>query len=681
MRRTAALVILLVIGFAVGARTAEAAAPAVSQAWTRSSVVPTFVPEAGRLYVAADAGIEAARTFVHVEVEDTASTPTEIVLVEVDGAPLADGAEVQVCPLTTPLIGEGEVSADRAPDADCTDAPRVARAAAGWVIPLSASPFGVALVPVTDAAATFRLVFDAERSAVRLPEVAPDPANADHAAAPAAANPIPPVVLPSSSPVDLPALDLPAVDAGPPGADAGGGDTVVATPAASTALVPSTPLPTFVLRTAASPPALAVLLPLAGLTAGGLLLRRRRLLAAGVDADVPAPRISGNAVAALIGAAALVVVPTLFAEVTTYKIGLVLIVIVAAAGLHVLVNWTGELSLGHAAMVGFPAFTVAKLSADHGLSPVLLLPVGLAAGAAVGAAVGLPALRARGIQVALVTLAASVAIDRFFFTKTWFVGDAAGAAVSTPTLGPLELRTSRSLYVLLAVVVLAAVAAAWVLYRSKVARGMHWVSANPAAAAAFGIPVNRYRVLAYVIAGAYAGLAGGLTAMWVQRLTPQAFPQTQSFTYLVIVALAGRGFLGGVALAALAIEGGRLLITGSDALIAYGAPLGLILSLTSYRHGLNGLLARARRFITERSEVLVVNGSRIALGLAGIAGIVAVVLGFGAIGLAWYHAGNTRDTFVQNQEMLSGGIGGLALVILGTGLFIADRLVATRSTQ
>lgn len=655
---------------------AEAAEPEITQAWTRSAVLPTFVPEEGHLYVAVDAGLESARTFLAVDGDDAASIG-ELVLVDV-GATALGPATVLVCPLTTPLLGEGEVSAERAPEADCEGAPVLEPVAGSLVVPVGASPFGVALVPRTDHAATFHLDLDASRTTVRS-------ASAPATPAPAPEGPqVPAPEPPSSSAVVLPSLDLPAPGLAPVDAAALPSLPVSVATQEQPALLPPAPVPavgSLVLRTAASPPALAVLLPLAVVSAAVLLLRRRRAAAALAQGVEPRARAGGLGFAALAGAAALVVVPPLFAEVTAYKIGLVLIVVVAATGLHVLVNWAGELSLGHAAMVGFPAFAVAKLSADHGLSPIVLLPVGLAAGAAVGAVVGLPALRARGIQVALVTLAASVAIDRFFFTKPWFVGEAAGAAVSRPTLGPLELRTSRSLYFVLAAVVLLAVAVAWFLHRSKLARGMRWISVNPAAAAAFGIPVNRYRVLAYVVAGCYAGLAGGLTAMWVQRLTPQAFPQSQSFTYLVIVALAGRGFLGGVAIAAALIEGGRLLVSGSDALIAYGAPLGLILSLTSYRQGLNGLLARARRVIVERSEVLQVNGTRIALGLAGIAGVVAAVIGFCSIALAWYHAGNSRDPFVQNQELLSGGVGGLALVIFGSSLLIVDRLAANRSDR
>ena len=297
---------------------------------------------------------------------------------------------------------------------------------------------------------------------------------------------------------------------------------------------------------------------------------------------------------AVAAAAGALLLPTALTEATVYKLGLVMILFVGAIGLHLLVNWTGELSLAHAALVGLPAFVVAKLSGDHGLSPVVLLPVGVAVGVLAGVVVGLPAIRARGLQVALVTLAAGVAIDRFFFTKDWIVDDGAGADVAVPTLGPLTFASATSLYPLLALLVALAVAVAFALHRSKVGRALLWIKAQPDAAAAFGIPVARYRTFAYAMAGGYAGFAGGLTAMWVQHLTPAAFPPGLSFTYLIAVALAGPGFLGGLAAAAGILEGGRLFLPNADALLAYGAPIGLIITLTKYRTGLNGMFAALR---------------------------------------------------------------------------------------
>jgi len=64
-----------------------------------------------------------------------------------------------------------------------------------------------------------------------------------------------------------------------------------------------------------------------------------------------------------------------------------------------------------------------------------------------------------------------------------------------------------------------------------------------------------------------------------------------------------------------------------------------------------------------------------------LAGVVAIALGFGSIVLAWYHAGNTSQVWIQNQELLSGGVGGLALVLLGIGLLVYDGLSVTRAAD
>jgi ABC-type branched-subunit amino acid transport system ATPase component/ABC-type branched-subunit amino acid transport system permease subunit len=295
---------------------------------------------------------------------------------------------------------------------------------------------------------------------------------------------------------------------------------------------------------------------------------------------------------------ALVLVPLLFGEVIIYKAGLVLVFFVGAIGLHVLVNWAGELSLAHAAMVGVPAFTSLALSHAHDISPIYLLPVAVVVGVLVGTIVGLPVLRARGVAVALVTLIAGVGLSRFFFSQEWLVGGSSGRAAALPTLGPVEFSTSRSLYPLLLLIVFGAVVAAWALMHSKVGRGWRWVQANPAAASAFGVPVAFYRLSAYAVGGAFAGLGGGLTVMWVQRLGRTAFPDNLAITYLLVAVLAGPGFIGGLALAAWLLHGGPLFTSeffGTnvgdtlDTILAYGAPLALIDMMARRQAGLNGV--------------------------------------------------------------------------------------------
>ena len=64
-----------------------------------------------------------------------------------------------------------------------------------------------------------------------------------------------------------------------------------------------------------------------------------------------------------------------------------------------------------------------------------------------------------------------------------------------------------------------------------------------------------------------------------------------------------------------------------------------------------------------------------------VLGMVAIAAGFFAIGLAWYHAGNTSQVWIQNQELISGGVGGLAVVVLGLGLLIHDQIARWRAEE
>jgi hypothetical protein len=62
------------------------------------------------------------------------------------------------------------------------------------------------------------------------------------------------------------------------------------------------------------------------------------------------------------------------------------------------------------------------------------------------------------------------------------------------------------------------------------------------------------------------------------------------------------------------------------------------------------------------------------LAVASIVGVIVIAAGFLAIGFAWYHSGNTDQVWIQNQELLSGGVGGLAFVVLGVGVILRDEL-------
>jgi hypothetical protein len=156
-----------------------------------------------------------------------------------------------------------------------------------------------------------------------------------------------------------------------------------------------------------------------------------------------------------------------------------------------------------------------------------------------------------------------------------------------------------------------------------------------------------------------------------------------------VAVLAGAGFLGGLVATTLMLPGGQQFAhnifgveTGKvvDAIRAYGGPLGLINVLVFHKSGLNGLgrnlMARIESSDTEQvtstEDPPPERGDPVSLSLLG--GGFSILAGFVAIALAWDHASRTDQLWVQNQEMLSGGIGGLALVLVGVGLLIRDRL-------
>lgn len=685
--RIARFLILVVAALAIGTASDVNAAEARAdrQAWAATAPVTTFQPQSGALYVSVVAGREESRSFVHVQLPDSSVRPGSLVLYEAGDTLMPTDAAIAACALTQPIPGDGRLAT--APEADCSVRAVGSRDQQGtWSVNLdvfarrwaTGDNFGLVLFPDSPApAATWRLAFDSEKTSVEgttqtEPPVATSTDLPDSSSTAAPTLTAAPTFSPPAN------LDIPVLESEP------GADATLAAPGSS----PDSRVPLASIggeSTVMSSVTAMGLLVLAGLVLTGLITRGHGPTGAalgttwsGAGAILPTALIGG-----------LVLLPLLFREVIVYKFGVVLIFFVAAIGLHILVNWAGQLSLAHAVTVAVPAFTVLTLSEQHAISPIYLLPIAVVVGAMTGALIALPTLRATGLQVALVTLVAGIGLSRFLLTQEWLVGGASGRAAVTPYFGPFRFATSRSLYPVLVLVVAMAVGVTWLLMKSKLARAWSWVRADPAAAASFGIPVVTYRIAAYAVGGAFGGLAGGLTAVWVQNLAPSAFPATLSFNYLLVVVLAGGGYLGGIAAAAFILQGGQQFATNifgvdagkwADTIITYGGPIGLIHMLGASQSGLNGLgrdlMERIRGLIG--SEIDHEHRSR-PTSWALAAGTMAIAAGFLAIALAWSHASGTQNLSVQNQEILSGGIGGLGLILVGVALLIRDRLARNQA--
>jgi branched-chain amino acid transport system permease protein len=223
--------------------------------------------------------------------------------------------------------------------------------------------------------------------------------------------------------------------------------------------------------------------------------------------------------------------------------------IVLVDGYTVTYGFAGQFSVGHAALWGVGAYATAILMARLGWSFWSAIPVAVVAGCLAGAVFGLPAWRLRGDYIALVTLAGGIIVEQIMLN--WSVtGGAAGIANIPPvSIGDRPL-TDTGYYLLLGAIAL--LCTVFTSYLKHSAIGLSWraVKDDELAAEASGIRVTRAKILGFVVGGGFAGLSGGLYAVFNGFVSSVSFGVEQSVLVILMVLLGGVGRVWGSALAA-----------------------------------------------------------------------------------------------------------------------------------
>ena len=197
---------------------------------------------------------------------------------------------------------------------------------------------------------------------------------------------------------------------------------------------------------------------------------------------------------------------------------------VGALSLNVLIGYAGQISLGQQAFVGIGAFTSAYVISQSNQS----FYAGLAAAAAVGiaqaVALGLVALRVRGLYFALVTLVWGFVAENCIFRLEGFTGGGAGQDAPRPG----GFTTDRA-YLGLCVIVLAVILLIdWRLVATKAGRAMQALRESPQVAANYGVNVRAYTLLAFAVAGFYAGWPAPCSARGASTWCPRTSPSPRS---------------------------------------------------------------------------------------------------------------------------------------------------------
>jgi branched-chain amino acid transport system permease protein len=246
--------------------------------------------------------------------------------------------------------------------------------------------------------------------------------------------------------------------------------------------------------------------------------------------------------------------------VSAYGLDLVLRIAISAVfalSLELLVGATGLVSLGHAAFLGIGAYATVLASGDSDASPLLLVPLAMGAAAAYAVVVGALSLRTRGVYFIMVTLAfAQMAYFVVHDTKAGGGSDgiflSAKPVLALAGLPLLDLGRTLPFYYAVLAALVATYAFIALLLGSRFGHALAGIRVNEQRMRAAGFATTPYKLAAFVIAGALAGLAGFLLAVKDGAVNPELLSWQESGAVLLMLIFGGIGSLRGAVLGAAA---------------------------------------------------------------------------------------------------------------------------------
>jgi ABC-type branched-subunit amino acid transport system ATPase component/ABC-type branched-subunit amino acid transport system permease subunit len=281
---------------------------------------------------------------------------------------------------------------------------------------------------------------------------------------------------------------------------------------------------------------------------------------------------------------------------------------VVAISLVLLTGWVGQISLGHAALVGIGAYGTGHVVARFGVPFPLSLPLAAVITGVAAAVLGAVALRVRGLYLAVATLIFSWMASEFLFRQTWFIehGQIDARPIGAEGTIPYFDFGDRGTFFLLAWAVVGAVVfAAANLRDSKTGRAFFAIRGSEMAAASLGIDVMRYKLLAFALSGAIAGMAGNLIMSEARVVTAEQFTFNISLFFVSVAVVGGLTSLPGAVASGLLFAGLSELFFRVQALgtfLELVSSVLLAVTLLAYRGGLASLPRRLLQVYAQRRE-------------------------------------------------------------------------------
>lgn len=213
--------------------------------------------------------------------------------------------------------------------------------------------------------------------------------------------------------------------------------------------------------------------------------------------------------------------------------------IIMAVSLNLITGFTGQLCLGHSGFMAIGAYTAAILSVKFQMPFLINLLVAAVFSGFVAMLIGIPTLKLSGDYFAITTLG-FCEIIRIIITNIDYLGGPRGM-----TAIPIKTNFTWAFFIMALVIILVRN-----LIHSAQGRAMISIRENEIAAEAMGVNAKKYKIISFVIAGALAGLAGGLYSQYVNFIDPKSFGFMKSIDYIIYVVVGGMGSISGSVLSA-----------------------------------------------------------------------------------------------------------------------------------
>jgi branched-chain amino acid transport system permease protein len=262
-----------------------------------------------------------------------------------------------------------------------------------------------------------------------------------------------------------------------------------------------------------------------------------------------------------VGVLVLLLAPLVLGQYWNYTLGTVGIYVILGLGLNIVVGMAGLLNLGYAAFFAIGSYTVAILTApQYGIewSFWVALPIGIALAGLTGVLLSLPVLRMRGDYLAIVTLGFGEIIRILAKSDalTEFSGGPRGIrAVGGPALFGISVASGRNFVYLIMLAIVLAIVVTRRLQNSRLGRAWMAMREDEDVAQAMGIYTLKYKVLAFTLGAAFAGLGGVIFASRNKFTGPEDFTLLVSVNVLSLVIIGGMGSIPGIVLGALVLKG------------------------------------------------------------------------------------------------------------------------------